>query len=67
MIKVFIVHGREKISREICRSPEQRDKETDWIWLGVSVKEGKAARDKKERARERILRRAGTGKKTLLL
>lgn len=33
--KVFIVGKRERISRDIWMSLEQRERETYWVWQGL--------------------------------
>lgn len=43
--KVFIV-DRKKICRGIWKSLEHRGKEADWVWPGLSVKEGRLVGEK---------------------
>lgn len=40
---VHITGKREKISRGTWKGTEQREKNADWIWPGLSVREGKLA------------------------
>lgn len=32
--KIFIQDMRERIRRDICKSPGQREKEVGWVWSG---------------------------------
>lgn len=38
------MNKREKVSRDIWKSVEQREKEADWTWPGLSTREGRLAR-----------------------
>jgi hypothetical protein len=49
----FIVK-RQKISRCICKSPEQKEREANWIWSrmpGISVREGRIKTKQEDKQR----------------